>query len=213
MQNEPAEKKIFLIAPPGAPGEAAERLAAGLAGVPVAAVLVTASASETETEARAKALVPLAQAAGAAALVENFTRAAGHVGADGVHVSSGFSELAEAAERFRPKRIVGAGRLRGRHAAMQAGEVDVDYLFFGEPEGDTHAGPHPKALALAQWWAELMEIPAVIIAGNDLATLPEALATGAEFIALGRAVWQAPEGPEAALRRAHAMLSSAEVPA
>ena len=43
-----------------------------------------------------------------------------------------------------PKRIVGAGNLTSRHAAMQAGELEPDYLFFGRPHGDTHDAPHPE---------------------------------------------------------------------
>jgi len=211
MNETPVPQRIFLVAPAGAePAECARLLEAALVGAPAAAVLVTASQTERETEERARALVPVIQAAGSAAIVENFTRAAGHAGADGVHISSGLEDLRAAAESFRPKRIVGAGKLRSRHVAMEAGEADPDYLFFGEPEGDTHPGPHPKAVALAEWWAELMEIPAVLMGGADLETLHEAAASGAEFVALRRAVWEAPEGPEAAMRRAAGILAGAE---
>ncbi|MBZ8133065.1 thiamine phosphate synthase [Afifella sp. IM 167] len=214
MNEEAVEQRIFLVAPSGVgPEECARLVADALAGAPASAVLVTASQGEPETEARARAIVPVVQAAGAAAIVENFTRAAGHAGADGVHISSGFPDLKAAAESFRPNRIVGAGKLRSRHAAMEAGELDLDYLFFGEPEGDTHSAPYHKAVALAEWWAELMEIPAVIMAGADLATLSEAAASGAEFIALRRAIWEAPEGPQAAMRRAAEILAGGKVAA
>ena len=130
-------------------GEFPPRLAEALAGGDVAAVLI---ASEAQMRA-SRALVPVIQAAGAAALVVDDTRLAGHVQADGVHVESGLEDLRLAVESFRPKRIVGAGNLHSRHAAMQVGELDIDYLFFGRPHGDTHDGAHPKALDLAEWWS------------------------------------------------------------
>ncbi|MCF1504172.1 thiamine phosphate synthase [Afifella sp. H1R] len=201
-EDEALPPQIFLIAPSsGDETKDVEALETALAAAPVAAVLITASPSETETEARARRLVPVIQAAGAAALLENFTRAAGHVGADGVHIANGHQNLVIAAESFRPQRIVGAGKLKTRDIAMLAGELDIDYLFFGEPDGDSHDEPHPKALALAEWWASMMEVPAVIMAGASLETLPQAVATGAEFVALRRAVWEAPDGPAEAMRR------------
>ena len=77
---------------------------------------------------------------------------------------------------------------------MEAGEIGVDYVFFGRPHGDTHDAPHPKALDLAEWWSELMEIPAVVMAGRSLDSVAEAAATGAAFVALHEAVWSHPAG-------------------
>jgi thiamine-phosphate pyrophosphorylase len=89
---------------------------------------------------------------------------------------------------------------------MQAGELDVDYLFFGRPHGDTHDDAHPKALDLAEWWSEIMQIPAVIMSGRALDSVAEAAATGAEFVALHDAVWSHPGGPGEAVRLAQALL-------
>jgi len=128
------------------------------------------------------------------------------VKADGVHITTGLADLRLAVESFKPKRIVGAGNLTTRHAAMEAGETSVDYLFFGHPHGDTHDAPHPKALALAEWWSELMEIPAVIMAGRAVESVREAAATGADFVALNSAVWSHSKGPGEAVREAIALL-------
>jgi thiamine-phosphate pyrophosphorylase len=199
--------RLFLVTPDGADPESfAGLLAEALAAGDVAAVLITAGADPRMSEARAARLVPLIQAAGAAALVEGDTRIAGHTKADGVHVGSGLGDLRNAAESFRPSRIVGAGNLHSRHTAMEAGEV-ADYVFFGQPHGDTHDEPHPKALDLAEWWADLMEVPAVIMAGRSLTTLPQAVATGAAFVALHHAVWAHEAGPAEAVRRAAAALA------
>ena len=183
-------------------------LAEALGGGGVAAIII-AGAAGNETEKLAAILVEVAQGAGAAALVADDTRLAGHAGADGVHIGTGFDDLRRAAASFRPKRIVGAGGLTSRHDAMQAGEIGVDYLFFGRLHGDTHDSPHPKALDLAEWWTEITEVPAVIMAGRSIDSVRDAAATGAEFVALHDAVWSHAGGPGEAMKLAAAMLRHA----
>ncbi len=206
MTEKTETQRLFLVAPPRfEAGAFAPRLKEALAAGDVAAVLLPAEAGAD----RLLPLVPVIQEAGAAALVTDDTRLAGHIKADGVQVGSGFEELRLAVNSFRPKRIVGAANVSSRHAAMQAGELDVDYLFFGRPYGDTHDAPHPTALDLAEWWAEVMQIPAVIMAGRALESIAEAAATGAGFVALHDAVWAHPEGPGAAVRGAMTELKQA----
>jgi thiamine-phosphate pyrophosphorylase len=206
MADSSVAARLFLVTPPQIDAVSfPSRLAEALAGGEVAAVLIASQAREDVIGA----LVPLIQNAGAAALVADDTRLAGHVGADGVHVESGIADLRLAVTSFRPKRIVGAGNLHSRHAAMEAGELDVDYLFFGRPHGDSHDEAHPKALDLAEWWSELMRIPAVIMAGRSLDSVAEAASTGADFVALHDAVWSHPGGAAEAIRRALTLLADA----
>jgi thiamine-phosphate pyrophosphorylase len=186
----------------------APRLEEALTAGDVAAVLIGGT-METGLEALAGVLVPIIQQAGAAALIADDTRIAGHLKADGVQIGSGIKDLRLAVESFKPKRIVGASNLHSRHTAMQAGEMDIDYLFFGRPYGDTHDEPHPKALDLAEWWSELMQIPAIVMAGRSLAGVAEAASTGAAFVALHDAVWSHPGGPGEAIRIAEAALKGA----
>jgi thiamine-phosphate pyrophosphorylase len=203
MADKAEATRLFLVTPSQSDAEHfPSRLAEALAAGDAAAVLI---ASEAETAAIG-ALVPIIQQAGAAALVMNDTRLAGHVKADGVHVESGIANLRTAVESFRPKRIVGAGGLDSRHAAMQAGELDVDYVFFGRPHGDTHDAPHPKTLELGEWWSEVMQIPAVVMAGRSLASIAETATTGADFVGVGTAIWSHPDGPAVAIGEACARL-------
>lgn len=203
-----AEKtRLFLVTPPHAdaarfPARLREALAAG----DVAAVLIT-GVQDKGLEALASTLVPIIQAAGAAALVADDTRITGHVKADGVHIEGRLEDLKLAVESLRPKRIVGAGNLGSRHSAMEAGETGVDYLFFGRPHGDTHDAAHPKALDLAEWWSELMQIPAVMMAGRSLDSVGEAAATGAAFVALNEAVWSHADGCGAAVQAANSIIA------
>jgi thiamine-phosphate pyrophosphorylase len=202
MTEAAQSTRLFLVAPasadaPSFPARFAEALSAG----DVAAVLLPPDPAGLAAE-----LVAIAQKAGAAALVADDTRIAGRLGADGVHVGTGLPDVRRAVESFRPNRIVGAGNLYTRHAAMEAGEAGVDYVFFGRPRGDTHPDPHPKALDLAEWWSELMEVPAVVMAGRSLDSVELAVRTGAAFVALHEAVWSHGDGPAEALRKARRAL-------
>jgi thiamine-phosphate pyrophosphorylase len=107
---------------------------------------------------------------------------------------------------MRPKRIVGAGELGSRHAAMEAGAAGVDYVLFGRPHSDTHDEPHTKALALAEWWSEVAEVPAVVMAGRRLESITTAAVTGAAFVAVNAAIWSHPGAPAAAVAAANVLL-------
>jgi thiamine-phosphate pyrophosphorylase len=177
------------------------QLSDALAGGHVAAVLITA-AGDQPSQDTAEQIVPVVQAAGAAALIADDTRVAGRLAADGVHIGTGLEDLRSAVQAFAGKRSVGAGNLHSRHAAMEAAEAGADYVFFGRPHGDTHDQAHGKALDLAEWWSELMEVPAVVMAGRSLGSVGEAAATGAAFVALHGAVWSHPGGAGEAVQQA-----------
>ena len=205
MTDTAETARLYLVAPPRIElAGFVPRLEAALGSGDVAAVLLGV---EDAGEDMLAPLVQTIQRAGAAALVADDTRLAGHVKADGVHISGGLDELRLAVDSFRPKRIVGAGGLSSRHAAMQAAELDIDYVFFGHPHRDTHDAAHPKAVELAEWWSELMQVPAVLMAGRSLDSVAEAAATGADFVALHAAVWSHSQGPGEAVRQAAATLA------
>ena len=96
---------------------------------------------------------------------------------------------------------------------MQAAEAGPDYVFFGRHDADTHAEPHPRLVDLAVWWAELMTIPAVALAGNSAAGVAAAAKTGVEFVAVGRFIWSHPEGPATAVAAASQILLAARADA
>jgi thiamine-phosphate pyrophosphorylase len=150
-------------------------------------------------------LVEIATESGAALLVDNDPRLAARVGADGAHVSGGEAALSDALASLKPERIVGAGLLRTRDEAMSAGEAGADYVMFGEPRRDGFTPPPDTTIERVAWWAEIFEPPCVAYAAalEDIAPLADA---GADFIALGEAIWSAPV-PLAALARARAILS------
>lgn len=186
--------RLMLILPEGE--EIAARVAlleGALKGGDVASVILPQyGLDDGAFQKHAEALVPLIQNAGAAALVAGDTRVAGRVKADGVHVTGGLEDMAEAVEKFTPRLIVGGGNARDRHQALELGELRPDYMFFGRIGGDIKPEAHPKNLALGEWWASMVEIPCVVLGGTDPQSALDVAATGAEFVALASAVFADP---------------------
>jgi len=203
---------LILVAPAGSdPAAQTTMLQSAFGGAAtghsIDAVLIGAGMDETSAQAAARAQVALVQDHGAAAIIVEHSRIASRTGADGVHVGTGRADIKAAVAAFKPDRIVGAGNLKSRHAAMEAGSEDIDYVLFGQLRGDTHPEPHPKAVNLAAWWADVMEIQVVLQAGNSIDAL-ENLPQNIDFIALDLAVWEYPGGPASAVRKARSILSN-----
>ena len=173
-----------------------ERLRVALEAGDVVSVLIDpAGHSAAAFQDFCETVVPMVQEAGAAAIVVEDTRCAGRVKADGFHAPEGTIEaLGEAMARFSPRLIVGTSGFNTRHDALEAGERMPDYVLFGKLGADGEAEPHRRNLDLAEWWASIVEIPCIVQGGGDLATLPQAIATGAEFILLSRAIFGQAEG-------------------
>lgn len=200
----PDRCRIVLIAPRTLD---AARLKAALGGGDVASLIVPQWDLDDDAFQRwAAPLVTEAQAAGVAAILAGDTRVAGRVGADGIHLETKPDELAEAVEKHGRKMMVGAGGAKTRDDALDLGEAQPDYIFFGKFGYDNTPAPHPRNLSLGGWWAEMIEIPCIVLAGTDLETLPSVSATRVEFVALGEAVFGEGRDPAAAIARANQLL-------
>ena len=168
----------------------APRFAEALGAGDIASVLVR-FAPEALGEAKriAERLLAAAAPHEAAILLEGDPRLAARVGADGVHVAGGGEALAEALASLQP----GAHRwrwaaLRSRDDAMAAGEAGADYVMFGEPRRDGFTPPLAETIERVAWWAEIFQTPCVAYAArlDDVGALA---AAGADFVALGEALW------------------------
>lgn len=197
--------RLYLMSPPLSDAYAfIGDLEAAMDAGDVACVLVDLAArDEGEAKKLLRVLLPLVQGRDAALLVPDDWRLAAHTGADGVHVRGQGEDLksriAEAVERSRPDRAVGAGGFRSRDDAMAAGELDVDYVMFGEPSADGWTPPPEQICERAAWWAEIFNVPCVAYAA-DLADVDALIAARVDFIALREAVWDDPRGPAAAVQ-------------
>lgn len=200
--------RLVLILPPADDIEKqAQQLEEALGAGDVATVILPQyGRDDQQFQIAAEQIVPIAQAHGAAALIAGDSRTAGRSKADGLHFEGSIEDLRDALAKHTPKMIVGAGGASERHKALEIGEAQPDYIFFGKVEGDIKPEPHPKNLALAEWWASMVEIPCIVMGGNEVASVVAAAETGAEFVALRLAVFEHPEGPAAAIATANALL-------
>jgi thiamine-phosphate pyrophosphorylase len=202
--------RLMLISPQlGPEADFAAPLAAALSAAPFSAVVLRAGygADERALLKLLKPLIEAVQATGAAALIEGSADLIGKSGADGIQVL-GENQAREAASRFKPEKIVGAGGLRTRDAAMSAGETNTDYVLFGDP-GKGGDVPVDVVVERCEWWAEIFTTPCVGQAETLDAVTPIA-ATRADFVALGAFVWTYESGPAAAVKAACALVPAHE---
>jgi thiamine-phosphate pyrophosphorylase len=186
--------RLYLVTPPLAVADLAAfapRFAAALAAGDVASALIRV-APEAQGDAKriAERLIDAATPYETAILIEGEPRLAARVGADGAHVDGIADPLADALASLHPERIVGAGGLRTRDDAMTAGEAGADYVMFGEPRRDGWTPPLDETVERVDWWAGIFVTPCVAYAAqlDDVARLA---AAGADFVALGDALWAA----------------------
>jgi thiamine-phosphate pyrophosphorylase len=208
MSSSEDRCRLVLVAPEVAdPDAAASIMADALRGGDVASVIIPQyGLDDSLFQKIAEKLVPIIQQAGAAALIAGDSRTAGRAKADGLHIAANAETLGEAIEKFAPKLIVGGGNAQDRHHALEIGEVQPDYIFFGKIDGDIKPEAHPKNLALAEWWSSMVEIPCIVMGGTDAASALEIAEAGAEFAALRLAVFAEPGRAAAIVQETNAIL-------
>ena len=207
-QTPPNRCRIVLISPSGETADGfSAKLAGAIAGGDIASIILPANGmDEASFQAFAERVIPVAQAAGIAAIIAEDTRIAGRVQADGIHIEGGKEALAEAIENFQAKMAVGAGGAKTRDDALELGEERPDYVFFGRFGYDNTPEAHQRNLSLGGWWAEMIEIPVIVMAGSDVTSVETVAATGADFVALSSAVFADGVDPREAVARANAIL-------
>ena len=163
--------RLYLLSPLITDAEAfGPRIAEACGAGGVAAVLLRFEAADERTLVKhVKTLAPVAQDKGAAAVIAaggevDLAAVALRGGADGVHSGAGPGEVRALRERLKGDRIVGAGNIRSKHDAMTIGEMEVDYLMFGEPRADGSLPALEAVIERAAWWAEIFKTPCVVYA-------------------------------------------------
>jgi len=199
--------RLYLITPPVADAESfAPLLKAALGAGDVACVLLRfAPPDENSRKKICRALATIVQDHGAALLLADDAQLAVRAGADGVHISAPGEKLDAALDSLKPDRIVGIGGLTDKDQAMTAGDLDVDYLMFGdlEPGGESAE----SVLERACWWAEIFNVPCIAVA-HELGAIGPLAKSGAEFVALGPTFFEA-----ASVKQAQGALDQAEASA
>lgn len=179
---------LYLIASGADDAAILERLRGLVDGGAVPAALLVPQ-GERDPSAYARLvleIIALVQPKGCAVLLDNLVDRVAELRADGVHITGGIRALREAVDALKPDFIVGTGDIGSRHEAMLRGELEIDYLMFGDRDGDEHGAE------MAAWWAETFEIPAVYVARG--AGDPAVGTVGTEFVAWLTEDWPALAG-------------------
>lgn len=207
--TEPRNRcRLVLIMPDiGDPDFAEKIIGDALKGGDVASVIIPQYGHDEQLFQKiAEKLVPIVQKADCAALIAGDSRVAGRVKADGMHIAAGLAEMREAVEKFVPKLIVGGGNAKDRHTALELGELQPDYLFFGKIGGDIKPEAHPRNLELGEWWSAMVAIPCIVMGGTDIASVLAVAETGSEFVALQSAVFAEPARAASIVAEINALL-------
>jgi thiamine-phosphate pyrophosphorylase len=183
-----------------------------LKGGDVASVILHHGASgEKDFQTWCETVTPIIQSAGAAALVADSIQIAARAKADGVHITGPVAAVKEAVDKLAPRLIVGAACDGTRNDALDKGEHRPDYMFFGKIDGDTHPEPHPKNIELGEWWAQVIELPCVVMGGYAVDGIRRIAQSGAEFIALSAAVFGEGRDPRDEVEKVNALLEEAGI--
>jgi thiamine-phosphate pyrophosphorylase len=207
--------RLYLITPnglqvPGALDAFAEQLTAALGAGDVACLqLRMKDASDEEIVRAATRLMPIAQGAGAAFLLNDRPDLAAELGADGAHIGQDDMRYAQARAILGPTRTLGVTCHASRDLGIAAAEAGADYVAFGAffPTRTKEAESRAD-LELLEWWAEMVEVPCVAIGGITPENARPLVEAGADFLAVASGVWEHPEGPACAVGAFNALFAS-----
>ncbi len=202
MASTPA-CRLYLVTPPRLdPGPFASRLAAALNGGDVACLQIRLKDTDDDAiRAAVKALLPVAHARNVAVVLNDRPDLAAETGCDGVHVGQEDTTYRQARRIIGGEAMIGVTCHDSRHLAMDAAEQGADYVAFGAFFPTATKTPKTQAsVDLLRWWSEIMTVPSVAIGGITADNCPPLVVAGADFLAVVSAVWDHPDGPEAAVR-------------
>lgn len=201
--------RLVLIAPPEVAGSDEGALLAALGAGDVASLILPQyDLDETAFQRRAESIVAPAQERGVAVMIAGEPRLAHRLKADGIHFEGSKSALAEMIGKNSEQMMIGCGGAKTRDDALELGETQPDYIFFGRFGYDTKPEPHSRNLSLGRWWAEMIRVPCIVMAGCDLSSVETVAACNAEFVALSSAVFGNGIDPAEAVSRANAILDA-----
>lgn len=132
-------------------------------------------------EALVTAMLAGVQAKDIAMLVSDDPRMAAYAKADGAHITSSLEDAVAARKSLGRNASVGFLTSGARHAAMEAGETEIDYIAFDLSS--------PLGTDLMEWWPPLFELPCVGINPSDEAACLAAIEAGADFVAPPASFW------------------------
>ncbi len=210
--------RLYLISPPAVADirRHVESLKAAIGGGDVACLQLRlkspdgVAASDDEILRAADAIAPILRASDVHFLINDRPDLAKRAGADGVHVGQKDTGYAEARKILGPSATIGVTCHNSFDLAIGAGEAGADYVAFGAffPTR-TKEAPVRADISLIEDWTLATAVPCVAVGGINAENCGVIIAAGADFIAVSSAVWEAPEGPEAAVSRLNTAIKAA----
>jgi thiamine-phosphate pyrophosphorylase len=181
------------------------KLRDAIAATDIAAVLLRLKpAGERDLINRIKLLAPLVQEKDIALLLDGWPELVARAGADGAHLA-GIEAFMAAVDSLKPAKIAGCGGMNSRDDMMVAGERGADYVMIGQSIAGQRRPPFDAIMERIEWWAELFTVPSVGFAASPTEIAPLS-AAGADFVAIGEAVWDDPRGALTTLAEASRLL-------
>lgn len=200
--------RLYLITPPKLePKSFAETLKRTLGAGDVASLqLRLKDVSDDEIRRAVEILMPVAQRADVAFILNDRPDLAYELRCDGVHVGQEDVSYAEARGIVGRDSIVGVTCHNSRHFAIEAAEAGADYVAFGAFFPTTTKDPKEMAeIETLAWWAEMMVVPCVAIGGITVENCRPLVEAGADFLAVASGVWDYKDGPQAAVKAFNAL--------
>ena len=209
MSNNPS-CELYLISPPDVGGDFPATLARALDAGPVAAFQFRVKGlDQHEAASLAEPLQRICEERDVAFVVNDDVALAKRLGADAVHLGQSDGDPKEARLLLGDDVQIGVTCHASRHLAMEAGDAGANYVAFGAFfPSETKETSHTADIDIIKWWAKMVELPCVAIGGITPENAKPIIDAGADFIAVSGAVWNAGEGPAAAVRRFTEVLSA-----
>lgn len=195
--------RLYLITPPKLePKSFGETLKRALGAGDVASLqLRLKGVADDEIRRAVEVLMPIAQKASVAFILNDRPDLAHELNCDGVHVGQDDASYEEARAEVGRDCIVGVTCHNSRHLAIRAAEAGADYVAFGAFFQTSTKEPKEMAeIETVRWWSEMMVVPSVAIGGITVDNCRPLIEAGADFLAVSSGVWDFAEGPAAAVR-------------
>jgi thiamine-phosphate pyrophosphorylase len=162
--------------------------------------------SDDDIRRAVEALIPIAQRAGVAFILNDRPDLAAELRCDGVHVGQDDASYDEARATVGRDSIVGVTCHNSRHLSIHAAEAGADYVAFGAFFPTTTKEPKEMAeIETLRWWSEMMVVPCVAIGGIRIENCKPLIEAGADFLAVSSGVWDYPQGPAAGVKAFNAL--------
>jgi len=157
------------------------------------------SAAPALRRAQAAELLRICRACGARLIINDDLALALELGADGVHLGRDDGDLSGARAALGPGRILGVSCYADLAGAALAAAAGADYLAFGSVFASPTKPLAPRAeLALLGEAKRRFALPICAIGGITLANAAQAVAAGADLLALITDLFEAPDIAEQA---------------